>query len=232
MQALILAGGLGTRLRATVPDLPKPMAPVAGRPFLEILLRSLASKGVTQAVLSIGYRAETIVSHFGNTFEGIKIKHVIESEPLGTGGATRLALEHCDQGPVLVTNGDTFLDLDLDSLSALWADDDVPVLVAREVTDASRFGRLMLRGNRIIGFTEKGVDGPGLINAGTYLVQRNLLSQFPAGTKFSLETDVLVPLASTGSLKAFVTDGTFIDIGIPEDYARAQTLLAGFANRS
>jgi D-glycero-alpha-D-manno-heptose 1-phosphate guanylyltransferase len=232
LQAVVLAGGLGTRLRAAVPDLPKPMAPIAGRPFLEILLRALAARGVTRAVLSVGYRAEAIVSHFGHDFEGMRIEHAIEDEPLGTGGATRLALGLCDADPVLVTNGDTFLDLDLAALRAAWTGDDVPVLVAREVPDTSRFGRLVVRGDRIVGFAEKGASGPGLINAGTYLVRRDLLAGFQAGARFSLETDVLVPRAATGALRVFVTDGTFIDIGVPEDYARAQTLLARFAGRS
>ncbi|MFM1990459.1 MAG: hypothetical protein RJA99_3416 [Pseudomonadota bacterium] len=232
MQAVILAGGLGTRLRAAVPDLPKPMAPVAGRPFLEILLRSLAARGVTRAVLSVGYRAEAITSYFGHAFEGMRIEHAVEHEPLGTGGATRLALGLCDADPVLVTNGDTFLDLDLDALRSAWTGDEVPVLVARQVPDAGRYGRLVVHGDRITGFTEKGASGPGLINAGTYLVRRDLLARFPVGARFSLETDVLVPLAVDGGLRVFVAEGTFIDIGVPDDYALAQTLLARYAATS
>ena len=214
-----------------MPDLPKPMAPVAGRPFLEILLRSLAGKGVTRAVLSVGYRAEAITSHFGHSFEGMRIEHALEDEPLGTGGATRLALTLCDEDPVLVTNGDTFLDLNLDALRDAWAGDEIPVLVAREVTDTTRFGRLVIQGDRVVGFSEKGASGPGLINAGTYLVRKDLLESFPTGARFSLETDVLMPLAATGSIRFFSCDGVFIDIGVPDDYLKAQELLSRFADK-
>ena len=116
MEAVVLAGGLGTRLRQVVPDLPKPMAPVAGRPFLEILLGALAAKGIDRVVLSVGHRADAITGHFGHRWNGLEIDYAVEATPLGTGGAVRLALGHCRHDPVLVVNGDTFLDLEVDAL--------------------------------------------------------------------------------------------------------------------
>jgi len=230
MEAIVLAGGLGTRLRSVVPDLPKPMAPVAGRPFLEILLASLRRKGVTRVVLSVGHRAEAVVEHFAGGFRGLAIESVVEDTPLGTGGAVRLALAHCRTDPVLVLNGDTFLDLDLAALRACWQADRAPVVVARQVDDTTRFGRLQIEGDRILRFAEKGVAGPGPINAGVYLLPRDLLDTFEPGRPFSLESDFFAPEAGRRLLRAFVSDGLFIDIGVPDDYARAQRLLAPFAD--
>lgn len=228
----MLAGGLGTRLRAEVPDVPKPMAPVGGRPFLEILLRKLSAGGIDRVVLSVGYRAESITDYFGRSFAGLKLEYAIEAKPLGTGGATRLALEFCDEDAVLVTNGDTFLDLDLAALQSALSSRDAAVLVAREVPDTSRYGRLIVQDDLIVGFVEKGVTGRGLVNAGTYYLRRDLLASIPSGTPFSLENEVLVPAVASRAVRAFVSEGTFIDIGIPEDYRRAQTLLAHFATGS
>ncbi|MEI7444266.1 MAG: nucleotidyltransferase family protein [Burkholderiales bacterium] len=232
MEAIVLAGGLGTRLRQVVPDLPKPMAPVAGRPFLEILLTALAARGVDRVVLSVGHRAEAITGHFGTRWGGLEIEAAVEDTPLGTGGALRFALDRCRRDPVLVLNGDTFLDLDLEALARRWDTEGRPLIVARAVPDTARFGRLEAVDGQLAGFSEKGTAGPGLINAGTYLVPRDLLDAFPAGRPFSLETDYLVPRAVARGFGVFVSDGLFIDIGVPDDYARAQTLLAPFASKA
>jgi D-glycero-alpha-D-manno-heptose 1-phosphate guanylyltransferase len=229
MEAVVLAGGLGTRLRQVVPDLPKPMAPVAGRPFLEILLGALAAKGIDRVVLSVGHRAEAITGHFGSRWNGLEIDYAIEATPLGTGGAVRLALGRCRHDPVLVVNGDTFLDLEVDALMRRWQANGAPVLVARAVSDTARFGRLTVDGDRLSGFAEKGVPGPGLINAGCYLVPRNLLAALPADRPFSLETDFLVPRGPEAGFRVFVSEGLFIDIGVPDDFSRAQSLLAPYA---
>jgi D-glycero-alpha-D-manno-heptose 1-phosphate guanylyltransferase len=226
MEAIVLAGGFGTRLRAVVSDVPKPMAPVAGRPFLEILLGSLAAKGVRRVVLSVGHLAEAVTSHFGDAWGGLSIAYAVESEPLGTGGATKLALAQCRDDPVLVLNGDTFLDLELDALVAQWRGSGAPIVVARAVDDTARFGRLGVEGGRIVAFAEKGVPGPGLINAGCYLLPRGFLDDMPTGRAFSLETDVFVPRVAASVIEVFSSSGLFIDIGVPDDYARAQTLLA------
>lgn len=226
MEAIVLAGGLGTRLKRVVADVPKPMAPIAGRPFLEILLGSLAQKGFNQVVLSLGYMAENISDHFGSRFAGLNLAYVVEDTPLGTGGATRLAAEVCAQDHVFVFNGDTFLDLEVEPLEHQWQSKRYPIVVGREVADTTRYGRLVVDGDRIISFAEKGIAGPGLINAGCYVLATDALAQFPLNKPFSIETDYLVPEVVRATVGVFETEGMFIDIGIPEDYIRAKTLLA------
>lgn len=227
MEAIVLAGGFGTRLRQAVPDLPKPMAPIAGRPFLEILLGSLAAKGVTRVVLSLGYLAEKISGHFGASFAGMDLVYEVEHAPLGTGGAVRLAMQQCRQDHVFVFNGDTYLDLDIGAVERLWQSHRRPIIVGREVDDTARYGRLDTDGVRVSGFAEKGAAGPGLINAGTYVLQRGQLDGFALNTAFSLETDYLAKILAAEPFDLFATSGHFIDIGVPEDFARAQTELAG-----
>lgn len=225
MEAIVLAGGFGTRLRQVVADVPKPMAPIAGRPFLEILLGSLARKGFARVVLSLGFMAEKISDHFGTRFAGVDIAYVVEDTPLGTGGAIRLALEACTQNHVFVFNGDTYLDLEVQSLEQQWQAKRHQVVVGRHVPDTSRYGRLVVDDGRITGFAEKGIAGPGLINAGCYVLATDALARFSLNQPFSIETDYLVPEVISATVDVFVTEGMFIDIGIPEDYARAQTLL-------
>lgn len=227
MEAIVLAGGLGTRLRDVVSDVPKPMAPVAGRPFLEILLSTLASKGFDRAILSVGHMAAAITGHFGATFQGMALAYEIESTPLGTGGATRAALNRCKEGHAFIFNGDTYLDLEMDEVEALWYEAHSPIIVARRVADTTRYGRLDVEQGQVKRFREKGIPGDGLINAGTYVLPRDALARFPLGTPFSLETDYLARAVGEIEFRAFVTRGLFIDIGLPEDYLRAQTLFAG-----
>jgi len=226
MEAIVLAGGFGTRLRQVVADVPKPMAPIAGRPFLEILLGSLAQKGFSRVVLSLGFMAEKISGHFGSRFAGLDLAYVVEDTPLGTGGATRLAAEVCPQDHVFVFNGDTYLDLEVELLEQQWQANRHPIVVGRQVQDTTRYGRLIVDGDRITSFAEKGIAWPGLINAGCYVLATDALAQFPVNQPFSIETDYLVPEVARATVEVFVSEGVFIDIGIPEDYARAQTLLA------
>jgi D-glycero-alpha-D-manno-heptose 1-phosphate guanylyltransferase len=226
MEAIVLAGGFGTRLRQVVGNVPKPMAPVAGRPFLEILLGSLAQKGFSRAVLSLEFMAEKISGHFGSQFAGLDIAYVVEDTPLGTGGATRLAAAACTQDHVFIFNGDTYLDLEVELLEQQWQAKRHPIVVGRQVPDTTRYGRLVVDGDRIISFAEKGIKGPGLINAGCYVLATNALARFPLNQPFSIETEYLVPEVARTTVDVFVTKGMFIDIGIPEDYSRAQTLLA------
>jgi D-glycero-alpha-D-manno-heptose 1-phosphate guanylyltransferase len=227
MEAVVLAGGFGTRLKGVVSDVPKPMAPIAGRPFLEILLGSLAKKGFTRVVLSVGYLADMIVNHFGPSFEGMSIAYAVEEFPKGTGGGLRQALSICTEDHVFVFNGDTYLDVDIFLLEALWSEFQTPVIVARQVADCSRFGELSVLEDLVVGLAEKNVTGPGLINAGCYVFPLRLLNHFPAELKFSLETDFLSQAVKETAFRVHVTPGHFIDIGVPEDYSRAQTELAG-----
>lgn len=226
MEAVILAGGFGTRLRKVVPDLPKPMAPVAGRPFLEIMLTSLARKGFHRVVLSLGYMAQKVVAHFGDHFAGIDIVNEIEHAPLGTGGALRRAMSRCITDHVFVFNGDTFLDLEVQEVEAHWQKHHMPIIVACEMPNTARYGQLEINHGRVLGFTEKGVTGSGLINAGAYVFPTEMLNDFSIGRPFSLEADFLVNAVTIQWFDLFVSGGHFIDIGVPEDYARAQTELA------
>ena len=225
MEAIVLAGGFGTRLREVVPDLPKPMAPVAGRPFLQILLSALAQKGFDRVVLSLGFMAEKIVEHFGSEFAGMKLVYEIEAAPLGTGGAVRQALGNCLADHVFVLNGDTYLDLEASEIEALWQRNRIPIIVARRVADTTRYGRVDVTAGTIAGFSEKGVAGPGLINAGCYVLPVSILDHFARGKNFSLEIDFLADAVRNRRFDAFVTNGQFIDIGVPEDFALAQTEL-------
>lgn len=225
MQAIVLAGGFGTRLRQVVSDVPKPMAPVAGRPFLEIVLNSLAIKGITKVVLSVGFMGEKIISYFGASYADMEVAYAIEDEPLGTGGGVRLAMEQITDDHVFVFNGDTFLDLETSLVQLHWQHQKRPMIIGSEVPDTDRFGRLLASNGLVTGFTEKGVSGPGLINAGCYVLERHQLDQFALKVPFSLESEFLRPAVARGDFDVFVTRGIFIDIGIPEDYARAQTVL-------
>lgn len=228
MQAIVLAGGFGTRLRQVVTDVPKPMAPVAGRPFLELLLNNLASKGFTRVVLSVGFMAEKISGYFGNRYAGLDLVYAIEEQPLGTGGGVRMAMNHITEDHVFVLNGDTFLDFEVTLVERHWQIQNRPIIIGREVVDTARYGRLLSRNGTATGFAEKGIAGPGLINAGCYVLNRAQLNEFAQNIPFSLETDFLSPAVAKGEFDVFVTSGTFIDIGIPEDYMRAQTELSGY----
>jgi len=227
MEAIVLAGGFGTRLKEVVPDLPKPMAPVAGRPFLEILLSMLARKGFTRVVLSLGFMSEKIISHFGDNYLGMELVHEVELHPLGTGGAIRAALVHCEADHVFIFNGDTFLDIEVDELECLWQKRRNPVIVVREVPDTVRFGRVDMSDGSVIAFHEKGRAGIGFINAGCYVLPKHVLDDFSLGQAFSIETEFFIKNLQCIRFDGFVTQGSFIDIGVPDDYALAQTALAG-----
>jgi D-glycero-alpha-D-manno-heptose 1-phosphate guanylyltransferase len=232
MQAIILAGGLGTRLRSVVRDLPKPMAPVAGRPFLAWVLDGLAAAGLRRAVLAVGYRYEAIRDHFGTSWRGLELAYSVEEAPLGTGGAMRLAVDQVTESPVFVLNGDTYVDLDYRAMLAAHIGEGASLTVAAaHVRDVSRYGALQIEDGRICGFLEKGSQGPGYINAGVYLIAADLLAGIPAGASHSFEQDLLVPGVATLRSLAFPTDGLFIDIGVPEDYERAQELFGERAGR-
>ena len=227
MEGIVLAGGFGTRLREVVPDLPKPMAPIAGRPFLEILLSTLARKGFTRVVLSLGFMAEKIITHFGESYAGMHLVYEVESRPLGTGGAIRAALTRCLSDHVFIFNGDTYLDIEVDELESLWQARRHPVIVVRKVLDTARFGRVEMRDGRVNAFLEKGMSGAGLINAGCYVLPKGALDDFALGQPFSLETEFFIKYLQRIRFDGFVTHGLFIDIGVPDDYALAQTALAG-----
>jgi len=228
MEAIVLAGGLGTRLRSVVADRPKAMAEVGGQPFLAHVLDQLAASGFETAILAVGYRAEQIRAHFGVCHRQLQLRYSAEDEPLGTGGAIVAALRNATSNDVFVVNGDTFVDVDHQAMEAAHRDGRSAVTIAvHAVADVERYGALDLDGSRIRGFLEKGRRGAGWINAGVYVLARSLLERRALPARFSFESDFLVPRVRELCPLAFITEGMFIDIGVPEDYARAQTLLAG-----
>jgi D-glycero-alpha-D-manno-heptose 1-phosphate guanylyltransferase len=229
MEAIVLAGGLGTRLASRLHGLPKPMAPVAGRPFLEILLTQLRRSGCTRVLLSVGHQHTVIQDHFGASFDGMTIDYVIESVPLGTGGAIRLALAQAREESVLVVNGDTFLDADYAAMLRFHAGCGAAVTLAVvHCDDVSRYGGITIEGQRIVGFEEKGRTSSGWISAGTYVLARNLAWPSGLAEKFSIETDFFMSEVVRLRPAAFKVGGFFLDIGISEDLDRAQTELAPF----
>lgn len=228
MKAIVLAGGLGTRLRERVPDLPKPMASVAGRPFLEYLLDALARHGCDEVVLSVGHLWQKIEAHFGDRYRGMALRYAVEATPLGTGGAIAFALAQlpADTREVLTLNGDTFVDVDFSQVFEHHRTAGVPItMVLCEVCDTLRYGAVLVEGGRVQRFAEKGRSGPGLINAGTYVLDAAWFRALGLPQRFSMEADVLQARCAEVRPAAFVTDANFIDIGIPQDYDRAQRVL-------
>jgi D-glycero-alpha-D-manno-heptose 1-phosphate guanylyltransferase len=224
MEAVVLAGGLGTRLASRLSGIPKAMAPVGGRPFLEILLRQLNGAGFARVLLSVGHLREVIESHFGSAFDGMRVDYVVEDVPLGTGGAIRKALSAAREAQVLVLNGDTFLDADYAAMMRFH--DGITMAVTRR-DDVARFGGVQVREGRVIGFEEKGQSGPGWINAGAYVLPRLMEWPVDLGETFSFERDFLAREIGSLDVAAFEVDGFFLDIGVPEDLDRAQQELAG-----
>ncbi len=228
MEAIILAGGLGTRLRSQLKQLPKSMAPVGGRPFLEILMDQLVAAGCKRAVLSVGYLRDIIIAAFSDNYRGIPLSYSMEDEPLGTGGAIRLALRQATEASVLVLNGDTYLNADYRAAFACHAAvGGVMTMAVTPVGDTARYGGVVVEGDRITGFVEKGRTGPGWINAGAYVLSKDFPWREGLPEQFSFENDIIVPQLSELRPAAFRCRGYFLDIGVPEDLERAQTELAG-----
>jgi len=229
MEAIVLAGGFGTRLAAKLNGIPKPMAPVAGRPFLEILLAQLKRNGCSRAILSVGHLYQVIQNHFGASFQGMPLDYAIESLPLGTGGAIRRSLALADTENVLVLNGDTFLHADYEAMLRFHSAQRAALTIAiSHQPDIARYGGVLVEGTRIVGFEEKGRTGAGFINAGAYVIARGMQWPQALPEKFSFERDFLMPETARLAPAAYPVNGFFLDIGIPEDLDRAQTELAGF----
>lgn len=224
-RALILAGGLGTRLRSLLPDCPKVLAPIAGRPFLDILVDQLLARGFRRLVLLLGNRADQVVAHVEQQRAAwpadLEIEFSIETSPLGTGGALKLAGRFC-QDRFLLMNGDTYFDLDV---AALYRTHEqtraLLTIAAATVDDAGRYGRLDVSADGWVGrFCEKKTSSvPGLINAGVYLMAPAVLEGIPAGRAVSLECDVFPALlAERQRVAASAQHGAFFDIGTLASY--------------
>jgi D-glycero-alpha-D-manno-heptose 1-phosphate guanylyltransferase len=226
-EAIVLAGGFGTRLRSVVSELPKPMAPVGERPFLEIVLDELVNAGVQRCVLAVGYKRETIEAHFGKQYRGMALAYSIEDEPLGTGGGIRQAADMLDGDACLVLNGDTLFRVDLEQLSRRFAERQSLLCVAlKEMRDFDRYGTVVLESDGTIsGFREKQPMQRGLINGGVYALHKELFALKELPPVFSFEKEILEAEVGRRRFHGEAFDAYFIDIGIPEDYARAQVEL-------
>jgi NDP-sugar pyrophosphorylase family protein len=225
--AFLLVGGLGTRLQSVLPSTPKPLARVGNMPFLELLVLQLRSQGIRRIVLCTGHLASQIEQEFGDGRKwDVAISYSQESQPLGTAGAVKLAEGYLKQASdFLVMNGDSFLELDLRQLLQFHREHGGLVSMAvRKVPDAARYGTVHMDANhRVVGFSEKtGATVPGIINGGVYVFNRAVLDRVPQGPA-SFEKDVFPSVLEQG-VYALEQHGMFIDIGTPEDYARAQTL--------
>jgi D-glycero-alpha-D-manno-heptose 1-phosphate guanylyltransferase len=226
VETIILAGGLGTRLRTVVSDLPKPMALINNKPFLYYIFQWLVKNPVDKVILSTGYMAESISAYFGDSWENIPIEYVIEEKPLGTGGAILNAFGKTSGENILIMNGDTYFPIDLSKFYNLhFSNESLLSIALKQMWDFDRYGSVECSGNSVSKFNEKKPCTDGLINGGIYLLNRNLIEsrQFPE--VFSFEKEVLEKEAGNDTIKGFVFNDQFIDIGVPEDYSRAKFVL-------
>lgn len=230
--AVIMAGGLGTRLGSLTQDIPKPMLEVAGKPFLDYLIKNVIAQGIDKLILSVSYKSEKIIEFCQSKYKNLDLKFSIEQSPLGTGGGLRKALELVDEETVLVLNGDTYSNFDLKRLNQFYdlKKADV-VLVLKYKQDASRYGIVELNSqSRIIRFSEKRLGAVGFINSGVSLVKKSCLAGIDLDKVFSFESDFLAGSCQKFNFYGIDFPGYFIDIGIIADFNRAQEEFKNFIN--
>jgi len=223
-EAIILAGGLGTRLRSVVADVPKCMAPVNGVPFLAFIIDDLKKQGIERFILSLGYKSESIIEFAEAQYKDLDKVYVIEKEPLGTGGAIKEACEAAHGENVLVLNGDTLFSIDLQELADIHVKQHAECTIAlKPMTNFSRYGAVETNTNAMVtAFHEKKFCAKGLINGGIYALQAKKFLERPWPDIFSFEKEYLEKNINTHRLFGIAFDDYFIDIGIPEDYEKAQ----------
>jgi len=224
---IILAGGMGTRLQSVVNDKPKCLAEVNGKPFLYYICQHLSKYHFCKVIFSVGYKKEMVIDYVMQHREEFKFAFDFaeEDEPLGTGGAILNALQYSDTQDFFVINGDTFFDVNYDEMS-YWQETKMAdcTIALKPMQIADRYGLVNMNDeSQIIGFEEKKVGASGLINGGVYCIFRNSFLNIPFPQKFSFEKDYLEKMINERDMIGYVSDNYFIDIGIPEDYARAQT---------
>lgn len=218
MEAIILAGGLGTRLRSVVADRPKALAPINDRPFLHLLLAMLANHGFRRIILATGYLSDQIRAAVGDSFAGMSITYSQEEAPLGTGGALAQAIKKVTNDHAFVLNGDTWLDINYAKVEELWQKQKKLIICGKCEQAPNRYGTLVLKDNRVIGFKEKQPVSSGWINAGCYIMPTNIMTEMKLPRKFSLEMDFLPGHLALEPAILFQADGSFYDIGTPGDY--------------
>jgi NDP-sugar pyrophosphorylase family protein len=223
VHAVILAGGLGTRLRPAVADLPKVLAPVLGRPWLLFILDQLAGADIRQVVLLTGHKAGQVRDEIGDHYRGMRLTYSPEPTPLGTAGAVRAALPCLTGDAILLMNGDSYCAVDLNALCEFHSRQhaDISMVLARS-SDASRFGMVRVdTQERVIAFDEKTQSGGGWINAGVYFLAKSLIEEIAPHRQVSLEKEMFPHWIGRRAAYAFRTEGPFLDIGTPESYAQA-----------
>ena len=235
MKVIILAGGLGTRLRTVVSDVPKPMAKIDGTPFLEILMDNMLHYGATEFILCVSYMREKISSYFGDSYKGCPIRYSIEEEPLGTGGAIKQAFDLFGLDKAVVINGDSFIKMDYTDFYKKNSGQQLSIAL-KYMENASRYGLVETQEKYIRCFNEKSAEAKsGLINAGIYLINKSLWQYAPGEAKFSFEKDILEKHINEIKATYYQTEDYFIDIGVPESYAQADKELkqvVGFKNKA
>jgi D-glycero-alpha-D-manno-heptose 1-phosphate guanylyltransferase len=225
LEAIILAGGLGTRLKGVVDDLPKSMASVNGHPFLEYLMNYLLGQGIRRIILSVGYKMDLIQSYFKDHYKGIMINYAIEEEPLGTGGGIKNAFKQVEDNLAFTLNGDSLFRLDFQAMLRTHAASNADLTLAlRYLEDTGRYGTVKTDDQkRITAFLEKDPDsGSGYINGGVYLINKDFIEKEEFPQKFSMEKDCFEKCYQQARIFSYISKGYFLDIGIPEDYQKAQ----------
>jgi NDP-sugar pyrophosphorylase family protein len=230
--AMILAGGLGTRLRSVFSHKPKVLAEILGQPFLTYLLDQLSGAGLRNVILCTGYMGDRVQEVYGDTYKYLHLLYSQEDEPLGTGGALRLALPLLNSDPVLVMNGDSYIHADLNSyVDWFFRKDRKASFLLTSVSDTGRYGMVKVgKDESLLAFEEKGMTrGAGWINAGVYLLKKSLVRLIPPGKAFSLERELFPSLVGKG-LFGYQCKGSFIDIGTPESYAASEKFFGKIIN--
>lgn len=224
-EAVILAGGIGSRLKTVVNDRPKPMALINNKPFLYYLLSNLKKENFEHIILAVGFKHKIISDFFGNTFQGMDISYAIEEKPLGTGGGILNALKHARKKNTFILNGDTYFPVAFDEIEKLANENKSDLIIAlRKLTDVSRYGTISVNSeNRVVDFIEKSYQHiPGLINGGIYLIKNSSLIELRLPKKFSFEEDFLMAKFNEKLFFGIPFNNYFLDIGIPESYKQAQ----------
>lgn len=220
MEVIVLAGGLGTRLRSVINTLPKPMAPICNKPFLEYIFQYLKKNDVHRVILSIGYQWKSIKKYFGNIHNGIELVYSIEDEPLGTGGAIKKSMNEVINDRVYIINGDTFFNVNLNCLHL--QNNYKLVLALKKMYDFNRYGCVKTDNSGVvIGFTKKMYHKKGNINGGVYLTSKFLFDNYNLEENFSFEEFIQKNFKKL-NIKTVTFDSYFVDIGIPDDYEKAQ----------
>ena len=218
----MLAGGKGTRLGDIAKATPKPMLPVCGKPFVEYILEYLAAQSVNRVILSVGHLADVVIDYFGNRFCGMDVDYSLEDKPMGTGGAIRMSMDHVTSDDVVVLNGDTIFKPDISALIGGHKQTGACITMAlRYERERSRYGAVSLDGDRVVGFAEKMSAEDGVMNAGIYVINRAFANKHMPCIEHSFEQMILPKAIEMACLYGRVSEGYFIDIGVPADYARA-----------